>query len=72
LTRARELARTQSVGPRELPEIDFALAEAVDRTGDHARATALAAESRAAFIAIGAGTAARVAALDRWLAKRPR
>jgi len=71
LTRARDIGIAHPVVIREVPELDFALAQAIDRAhGDHTRATQLAAEARAAFIAIGAGTAPRVRALDRWLASR--
>ncbi len=70
LTKARVLATEHPVAPRELPEIELALAQALDRTGAHARAMEMAAASRAELVAIGAGTAARVAALDRWAAGR--
>jgi tetratricopeptide (TPR) repeat protein len=69
LAKARAIAQQHSVAPRELPEIEFALAEALDRAGDRAHAKEHAAASRAAFLTIGAGTAARVAAIDRWLAR---
>jgi tetratricopeptide (TPR) repeat protein len=68
-TRARAIAVAHPVSVRELPEIDFVLAEATNRTrGGRARARELAASARAAFVAIGDGTVARVRMIDRWLA----
>jgi hypothetical protein len=53
---------------RELPELDFVLAQALDKTGNRPRARALATDARARYAAIGDGAAARVRAIDRWLA----
>jgi tetratricopeptide (TPR) repeat protein/predicted Ser/Thr protein kinase len=68
LTRAREIAVTRPVTIRELPEIDFVLAQAIDKTGNHTRARELAIDARARYLAIGPGTISRVQAIDRWLA----
>jgi len=68
-TRARAIAVAHPVSVRELPEIDFILAQATVRMrGGRAKARELAAAARDAFTAIGAGAAARVQAIDRWLA----
>jgi tetratricopeptide (TPR) repeat protein len=68
LNRARDLAAAHPVTIRELPELDFVIAQAIDRAGNHSRAMDLAADARRAYVAIGPGTAERVRAIDRWLA----
>jgi tetratricopeptide (TPR) repeat protein/predicted Ser/Thr protein kinase len=68
LNRARDIAAAHPVTIRELPELDFVIAQAIDRAGNHSRAMDLAADARRAYVAISPGTAERVHAIDRWLA----
>jgi eukaryotic-like serine/threonine-protein kinase len=68
LTRARELAVAHPMSIHEVPELDFVLAQALARTGNRVRARELAADARAKYASQGAGTTARVRAIDRWLA----
>ena len=70
LDRAHALAAATPVSKRELPEIEFSQAEALDKTGARARAIALAQHARAGFVAVGAGTAPRVRRVDAWLERR--
>jgi hypothetical protein len=68
LTRAREIAVAHPMTLHELPELDFVLAQALARTGNRAHAREIAADARAKYASQGPGTAARVRAIDRWLA----
>jgi tetratricopeptide (TPR) repeat protein len=69
LTKARATALAQPATVRELPELDFVLAQALAGSGDLGHARDVARTARSEFMAIGAGTAARVRAVDRWLTR---
>jgi eukaryotic-like serine/threonine-protein kinase len=70
LDRALAIAKQYSVSPREVPEIEFAQAQQLDRRRERARAVALAQEARAGFVKVGAGTSQRTRHVDAWLAPR--